>query len=662
MHDSILTHIVLLLLATIITVSIGRRLHFPTILNYILAGVLVGPYGFGWITNAEEVKFLAEFGVVFLLFSIGLEFSLSKMIAMRKQVFGLGSAQVFITGLLIFLFSMVFKLPTTEAIVLAGALTLSSTAIVIKQLTEQTEIQSRHGKATVGILIFQDIMAIPLLILIPALSHSNSGHLGQELLSSLFHGVIVAITMFLISRYILRPVFKEVASAKSSELFMLTVLTVVLGAALFTQQMGLSMTLGAFLAGMMLGETEYRYQIEADIRPFQDILLGLFFITVGMMISPKILVESPATLLLMTLSIILLKGTVITFIMILLKKNKGVALRTGLSLAQVGEFGLVLLTLALYVKILDPKLGQLVMTASVLSMMIAPFLIKFNGRIAKRLCIQSYGQDAAEIEREIKEASQHLKDHVVMCGFGRVGQIATKFLRKSSIPFIALDMDIKRVQEAKESGEPVYYGDSAKASILKSAHIKQAKIAIVTFTDFYATLKVIKTIHQVQPNLPILVRTEDDSHVDELIEAGATEVIPDIFESSIMLSSHLLLMVGVPASNVLRKTREVRTNRYRFLNDFYPGEMPETSKENHQIIGRIIQPITIEETAYAVGKKLGELNTQALNIEIEAIKRGSVRGDAPDHKTRLRSGDILVVAGQPDDIERFNGFINIGTL
>jgi len=234
MHDSILTHIVLLLLATIITVSIGRRLHFPTILNYILAGVLVGPYGFGWITNAEEVKFLAEFGVVFLLFSIGLEFSLSKMIAMRKQVFGLGSAQVFITGLLIFLFSMVFKLPTTEAIVLAGALTLSSTAIVIKQLTEQTEIQSRHGKATVGILIFQDIMAIPLLILIPALSHSNSGHLGQELLSSLFHGVIVAITMFLISRYILRPVFKEVASAKSSELFMLTVLTVVLGAALFT--------------------------------------------------------------------------------------------------------------------------------------------------------------------------------------------------------------------------------------------------------------------------------------------------------------------------------------------------------------------------------------------------------------------------------------------
>lgn len=662
MHDSILTHIVLLLLATIITVSIGRRLHFPTILNYILAGVLVGPYGFGWITNAEEVKFLAEFGVVFLLFSIGLEFSLSKMIAMRKQVFGLGSAQVFITGLLIFLFSMVFKLPTTEAIVLAGALTLSSTAIVIKQLTEQTEIQSRHGKATVGILIFQDIMAIPLLILIPALSHSNSGHLGQELLSSLFHGVIVAITMFLISRYILRPVFKEVASAKSSELFMLTVLTVVLGAALFTQQMGLSMTLGAFLAGMMLGETEYRYQIEADIRPFQDILLGLFFITVGMMISPKILVESPATLLLMTLSIILLKGTVITFIMILLKKNKGVALRTGLSLAQVGEFGLVLLTLALYVKILDPKLGQLVMTASVLSMMIAPFLIKFNGRIAKRLCIQSYGQDAAEIEREIKEASQHLKDHVVMCGFGRVGQIATKFLRKSSIPFIALDMDIKRVQEAKESGEPVYYGDSAKASILKSAHIKQAKIAIVTFTDFYATLKVIKTIHQVQPNLPILVRTEDDSHVDELIEAGATEVIPDIFESSIMLSSHLLLMVGVPASNVLRKTREVRTNRYRFLNDFYPGEMPETSKENHQIIGRIIQPITIEETAYAVGKKLGELNTQALNIEIEAIKRGSVRGDAPDHKTRLRSGDILVVAGQPDDIERFNSFINIGTL
>lgn len=662
MHSSILIHIVLLLLVTIIIVSIGRRLHFPTILNYILAGILVGPYGMGWIEDAEQVNFLAEFGIVFLLFSIGLEFSLSKMVAMRKQVFGLGTMQVFVTGILIFILAKAFQLSTVEAVVLASALTLSSTAIVIKQLTEQAEIQSRHGKATVGILIFQDIMAIPLLILIPSLAHSGSGNLSSELLTSLVNGFIVAVAMFLISRYILRPVFKEVASAKSSELFMLTVLAVVLGAALFTQQMGLSMTLGAFLAGMMLGETEYRHQIESDIRPFQDILLGLFFITVGMMISPETILESPITLLALTIGIIFLKSLVIIAIMLVFKKNKGVAIRTGLSLAQVGEFGLVLLSLALSVKVLDPKLGQLIIATAVLSMMLSPFLIKFNGRIAKKICAQSYGQDSIEIAKDILSDSQHLQNHVVICGFGRVGQIATKFLKKSSIPFIALDMDIKRVQEANQSGESVYYGDSSNINILKAAQIEHAKIAIVTFTNFHASLKVIKSIHLLMPNLPILVRTEDDSHLDELMQAGATEVVPDIFESSIMLSSHLLLMSGIPASNVLRKTREVRMNRYRFLNHFYPGEAPVTSKEDNQIIGHIIQPITIEDTAYAVGKKLGELYSDDINIEIDAIKRGSVRGDAPAPDTTLRSGDVLVVSGLPDEIERFNDVINIGKI
>ena len=291
-HEGILVGIVLLLGLSVITVSVARRLHFPPILSYIIVGAIVGPGGFSLIENEENIHFLAEFGIVFLLFAIGLEFSLAQMNAMRNLVFGLGALQVFITGAVFYLIGMLAGLDTETNIVIACAFALSSTAIVIKQLTEQGEIQSRHGRSAVGILIFQDIMAIPLLILIPALAMTQGeSSLGTTLGLSFLKGLLVAVLMFLLGRYVLRPLFHEVASAKSTELFMLTVLFVALGSALVTEEIGLSLTLGAFLAGMMLGETEYRHQIEADIRPFQDVLLGLFFITVGMMIAPMLILD-----------------------------------------------------------------------------------------------------------------------------------------------------------------------------------------------------------------------------------------------------------------------------------------------------------------------------------------------------------------------------------
>ena len=661
MQDHILFSVVLLLTLTVIIVSLSRRIHVPPILNYIFVGIIVGPYGFEWIRNEGNINFLAEFGIVFLLFSIGLEFSLSQMIAMRKQVFGLGTAQVFITTLLAFIIGAAVGLDHVTNIIVASAFALSSTAIVIKQLSEQSEIQSRHGKSAVGILIFQDIMAIPLLILIPALGTASADALATDLSIAFLKGAVVVVVMLLAGRYLLRPLFHEVASSKSSELFTLTVLTVVLTAAAFTEEMDISMTLGAFLAGMMLGETEFRHQIESDIKPFQNILLGLFFITVGMMISPMVVIENWAMIALITLGIFVVKGSVVFGMMKYgFKKEEGVALRTALSVSQVGEFGLVLLTLALSYSLITGELGQLLLTSAVMSMMISAFLIKFNGRITKRIFSKTYQQNFIDIEHKIEIDTQYLKDHVILCGFGRVGQTTAKFLKTSGVPYLALDLDIHRVKEAQQAGEQVFYGDSSRQSILEATHIESAKILIITFSDYHSTLKIIRAVKNLRTDLPILVRTTDDSHVNDILEAGATEVVPDIFESSIMLASHLLLMIGHPPSQVLRQTREVRKNRYRFLDNFYPGEMDVSTSEQHQVMGSIIQTIPLEESAYGVGKRLRELPFADMNITVQGIKRGSVRGDSPDDKTRLRAHDILIVAGLPEDIEKITSFIRLG--
>lgn len=661
MHEHLLLQIVLLLALAVIIVSVSRRLHFPPILSYIIVGIIVGPFGFAFIEKEENITLLAELGIVFLLFSIGLEFSLSQMMAMRKLVFGLGSVQVLTTFAVFFGLSSLIGLDTTTSIVVASAFALSSTAIVIKQLTEQSEIQSRHGRAAVGILIFQDIMAIPLLILIPALAMSGGGGdaLSTTLAIAFLKGILIVVIMHFIGRYLLRPLFHEVASAKSSELFTLTVLLVALSAAAMTEEMGLSMTLGAFLAGMMLGETEYRHQIESDIRPFQDILLGLFFVTVGMLISLDILIEHFWTVIAITISIMILKFLIIFGSARLFKKEAGVATRTALSLAQVGEFGLVLMTLAFTYSLLPSEEGNILLTAAVISMAFAPFLVKFNGKITKAIHKKSYTQGHTEIEQTIAEDNAYLSNHIVLCGFGRVGQTVSRFLHNANKPFIALDMDPLRVSEAHNAGERVYYGDASKEKILHAAALNKAQAVIVTFSDYHSSLKIIKTIRRLDSNIPILVRSLDDTHINEIFEAGATEVVPDTFESSIMLSSHLLLMIGQPPHKVLRETREIRKNRYKMLENFYPGQ-DDNPLEAHAVMSGIIHSVLMDDKAYAVGKRLKHIPFEEKGTKVDAIARGHVRGENPDKETMVRVGDRIVISGSPEDVESMDHFLKTG--
>lgn len=667
MHDNqdhLLVNIVILLAVAVATVAISRRLHFPPILGYIIVGIIVGPSGFGFIQKEENISFIAEFGIVLLLFAIGLEFSLKQMFAMRRLVFGLGTVQVLTTALVVFFIGYLAGLDTNTNIVIAGAFALSSTAIVIKQLTEQSEIQSRHGRSAVGILIFQDIMAIPLLILIPtlAMSAGSDSALAIDMGIAFLKGVMVVVVMHLIGRYLLRPLFHEVATAKSQELFTLTVLTVALGSAAFTEELGLSMTLGAFLAGMMLSETEYRHQIESDIRPFQDVLLGLFFVTVGMIISLDLLFEYFGLILALTLTIVVVKLGIIYGIARLFHKEPGVAARTAFSLAQVGEFGLVLMTLAFTYNLLPTLEGNILLTAAVLSMALSPFMVKYNGKFAKLIHRTSYQQNQEQLQEDIAAHNPHLSNHVILCGFGRVGQTVGRMLHNANEHFIALDMDIKRVNEARAAGENVFYGDASKQSLLDAASIEKAKIVIITFSDYHSSIKILKSIRQINDTLPILVRTLDDTHVNELLEAGANEVVPDTFESSIMLASHLLLMIGQPPSKVLKETRLVRKDRYRLLESFYPGEedYPANPLQPHQLMKGIIHTIPLEENDFAIGEQLKNIPFEQHQVAVEAIKRGHIRGENPSPDTRLRIDDHVVVSGLPEDVQKLEQILKKG--
>ena len=667
MHDAhLLLNVVILLSAAVAVVALFRRLSMPPIIGYILLGIVVGPNGYSLIEQEETIALLAELGIVFLLFAIGLEFSITQMLAMRRLVFGMGTIQVLTTAAVVYLLGWLAGLDTNTNIVLAGAFALSSTAIVIKQLTEQSEIHSRHGRATVGILIFQDIMAIPLLILIPTLAMTTSGSedsgVALTMAIAFLKGMIVVAIMHFIGRHVLRHIFNEVATAKSQELFTLSVLTVALGAAAFTEEMGLSMTLGAFLAGMMLSETEYRHQIESDIRPFQDIFLGLFFVTVGMIISMDVILENFFTIIGLTIAIYLVKGPILYGISRLFGHEQGVSARISLSLAQVGEFGLVLMTLAFTYNLLPQDIGNILLSAAVLSMALAPFFVKFNGRIAHFLHKTTYSQTNVHLGDVIAEENKHTKEHVVLCGFGRVGQTVSRFLHNSNEKFIALDMDIKRVYEARSAGENVYYGDAAKATILHAAAIEKAKMAIITFSDYHTSVKIIHAIRQFDKELPILVRTIDDTHVNDLLDAGATEVIPDIFESSIMLASHLLLMIGQPPSKVLRETRLIRKDRYRLLENFYPGEddNPSNPMQQHQLMTGIIHGVVLDENDYAIGRRLKSLPFEQLQVSVDAIKRGHVRGDNPSPETKLRHRDHVVLSGAPEAVAQAEAMLKTG--
>lgn len=633
--------VLVLLAAAVLVVVVFRSLKLPPLLGYLIVGVIIGPNALGWITTTDEVTHLAEIGVVFLMFSIGLEFSLSRLMTMRRIVFGLGAAQVLVTLLLVLGVALAVGVAWQGGIVLGGALAMSSTAILAKLLAERFELNSPHGRQIIGILLFQDLAVVPLLILIPALG-APAEELATTLGFAVVKAAVVLTVLLVVGQRVMRAWFHVVARQKSPELFVLNVLLVTLGVAFLTEMAGLSLALGAFVAGVLISETEYRYQVEEDIKPFRDVLLGLFFVTIGMLLDVRVAVEN-AWVAVLLVTLVLVKTALIFGLSRLFGAPSGVALRAGLALGACGEFGFVILAHAAGSGLLEQDVLQPVLAAMVLSMLIAPFVIERSESIVRRWSSSEWMSRAMQLHN-IAVQSMAADGHVLICGYGRSGQNLARFLDREGVPFIALDNDPQRIREAVAAGERVVFGDAARREVLLAAGLARARVLIVTYADTASALHIIAHVQEARPGLPVVVRTLDDSDVEKLRNAGATEVVADLMEASLMLASSTLMLVGVPLNRVLRRIRETRESRYELFRGFFRG-MTDASENEDQALQPRLHSVLVTAGARAVGRPLSELNLAGSGVEITAVRRRNVKTTAPASDMRIEEGDVVVLMG-----------------
>ncbi len=635
--------VLILLAVAVCVVVLCRILRLPAILGYLIVGILIGPHALGWIPDAPQTRHLAEFGVVFLMFSIGLEFSLARLRSMQRVVFGLGTAQVTATILLVMLTSLLFGLDWRAGLALGGVLAMSSTAIVSKMLVERAELSAPHGQKIMGVLLFQDLAVVLLIIIIPALA-SEPGDLPATLAVALLKAAVVLSALLFFGQHLLRPWFHLVARQKSSELFMLNVLLFTLGLAWLTELAGLSLALGAFAAGMLISETEYRYQVEADIKPFRDVLLGLFFVTIGMLLDLGSVLGGLGWIVLVLLILLPFKAVVVALLARWLDADWGTAIRSGLGLAQAGEFGFVLLTLAGGVNLLPPAVMQNVLAAMLISMLIAPFLIQHAEAIVRRISPAEWMNRAMQLH-QVAVQSMAVDAHIIICGYGRSGQALAHFMEQEHIHFIALDLDSRRVREATAAGETVVFGDAAKREVLLAAGLMRAKTLVITYDDQHSALKILRHVQELRPDLPVIVRTADETHIEALKQAGAAEVVAEVLEGSVMLASQALLMSGVPLNRVIRRIQENRARRYSMFSSFLRAPADAVGETTESLQPRFHSVLLIDRDA-AVGKTLDEVNLAEFQVEVNAVRRHNVHGSQPAGDMMLRAGDVLVLLGQ----------------
>jgi CPA2 family monovalent cation:H+ antiporter-2 len=651
--------ILILLISSVLAVALFRAFQLPAMLAYFLVGLALGPHTFGLLPDTNANREFAEFGIVFLMFSIGLEFSLPQLYAMRKKVLGLGGAQVVVTLLIVMGIAKFTGLNWPAAFVIGAALAMSSTAIVSKILAERVDLNSRHGRLSIGVLLFQDIAVVPILVLIPALGVADA-NLTIVLGLALLKAAAMLLFLFTIGKWLINPWFNLVASQRSRELFVMNVLMITLLLAFATKLAGLSYALGAFIAGMLISETKFRYQVESDISPFRDILLGLFFISVGMLLDLQQISSNIGLVLLILVGFILFKAAVVALVVRLVKYETGVAIRTGLILAQAGEFSFVILALGVEQKLISGAALQLTLAASLLSMVIAPFVIQYNGRITRRL-VSSYSRNSGQVIQDIDDVGKHLHNHVIICGYGRSGQYLGRFLKEENIPFVALDIDPARVLEAAAAGENVMFGDAARRVVLEAAGGARAKALIISYADNRAAMKILHIVQESYPQLPVIVRTVDDTNMEALREAGAAEVVPEILEGSLMLASHALMLLGVPLNRVVKRIRIFREERYKLFRGFFHGisDAEDEDIEKQQVR---LHSVIISAGTFAVGKRLTDIHLESFNVEVKSIRRPNSNGIEPTIESPLAEGDVIVLLGHPAGLTNAQNALLIGRV
>jgi monovalent cation:H+ antiporter-2, CPA2 family len=657
-HNDPLLQILILLTASVCVVAAVRKLALPAILGYLVVGMLLGPHALALAADNEITQLLADFGVVFLVFTLGLEFSLPRLVAMRWEVLGVGGAQILITVAIVATGAvMVLNVAPAVAVVIGGAVAMSSTAIIIAQLTEQSENNRTHGRLAVAICLCQDLTFPLLLALVSALSSGAAN--ASHILSAIGIAAVALLLVLAAGRWLLRPLFLMIASVRSAELFSLAVLLAVLASAWATQAVGLSLALGAFLAGMMLAETEFRHQVEATIRSYREVLLGLFFITVGMLLDVGLLLRHLPLVTVILAGMLLLKAAVVTLVAEPATRSWFKSLRAGVVVSQGGEFGFALLILLLRRGLLDTGLVQPLLAAIVLSMVLSPLIIRHNRRITRLILRESGNPQTAAMRQEQATLAAAEREHVVICGFGRVGQNIARVLEQTGFEYIALDVDPYRIRLGRQAGDPVVYGDAGEVKVLENVGLAHANVVVITFASPEVALRILRSVRSLRTDVPILVRTQDDTKLKELQAAGATEVVPETFEASLMLLSHLLLLMKLPVGQVIRTVNDIRSHRYGMLRQYFRAAGAEHLDESHAFREEL-HSVVLPPHAWAVGRSIMELYQRGSEAAVNAVRRDGIVGRAPGPDTVFRVGDVVVVYGTPEAVEHAESLLLMG--
>jgi monovalent cation:H+ antiporter-2, CPA2 family len=658
MHNDPLLQILILLAASVGVVAGVRKLKLPAILGYLVVGMLLGPHALSLAVDNETTRLLADFGVVFLVFTLGLEFSLPRLVAMRWEVLGVGGAQVVATtGILAAGATLLSHVAPAVAVVIGGAVAMSSTAITMSLLTEQSENNRTHGRLSMAICLFQDLSFPLFLALVSTLA--GGGASPVHIAAAVGIAILALLLVLAAGRWLLRPLFLVIASVRSGELFSLAVLLAVLASAWATHRAGLSLALGAFLAGMMLAETEFRHQVEATIRSYREVLLGLFFITVGMLLDIRLLFHDLPLVTAILAGMLVLKAAVVTLVAQPATKSWFKSLRTGVVIAQGGEFGFALLTLLLRHELSDPAVVQPLLAAIVLSMVLSPLIIRHNRRIT-RIFLGESGPPRTEAMRETRATlAVAERDHVVICGFGRVGQNIARVLEQTGFEYIALDLDPYRIRVGREAGDPVIYGDAGEVTVLENVGIAHASCVVITFAGPEVALRILRSVRGLRVDVPVLVRTQDDSKLEELQAAGATEVVPETFEASLMLLSHLLLLLKLPVSRVIRTVNDIRSHRYGMLRQYFRAAGAELLDDTHAFREEL-HSVILPPHAWAVGRSIAELTDRGSKAAVSAVRRDGIVGREPGPDTIFKVGDVVVVCGTPEAVEHAETLLLMG--
>ncbi|HKI47286.1 MAG TPA: cation:proton antiporter [Balneolales bacterium] len=650
MEIPLLNDIIIIFGLSIVVLYICHRLRIPTVVGFLITGIFAGPYGLGLIEGVHEVELIAEIGIILLLFTIGIEFSLDKLLSIRKSVLMGGSLQVLITFGAVFLFAVQMGQDTSTAIFFGFLAALSSTAIVLKLLQERAEIDSPYGNTALGILIFQDIIIVPMILITPLLAGSMDIS-GESIALNLAKGTGIILFILILAKWIIPGLLYQITKTRNHELFLMSVVVLCFGIAWLTSKSGLSLALGAFIAGLIISESEYSHQALGNILPFRDIFTTFFFVSIGMMLDLRIVIQHPGLIILITLIVLILKALIAGSVTLSLGFSLRTGVLTGLSLSQIGEFSFILSLTGVQYKLLTGNSYQMFLAVAILTMAATPFAIAFAPRLADfvlRLPLPERvksGSAPASVTKPIIPG-----DHLIIVGFGVNGRNVARAARKSDIPYVIIETNPDTVKSEQAKGEPIYYGDATHETVLRHAHIGEARIVVVAINDPAAMRRIIEEVKTLNPGVHLIVRTRYIQDMQDLYRAGADEVIPEEFETSVEIFTRVLTSYLIPRDEIDKLITSVRADNYEIFRSPL-GVSTNLSDLKRRLHDIDIATFQIQDKSLLVGKTLGQaMLRQQYGISVVAVRHDGRIMSNPGAETVLHHSDVLYVLGSPEKI------------